>query len=525
MRYQNVCACACLLLCLSLYVQPANAQPSVNKITYSPQAADTIAGNPANTASATQIANPQLAQIANPQLSGKYAQTVDQKVARFNSQAENYTRHTLDNMIDEEKKMQRRMARSDSSLSKKLFAYSIDSLQKLKAAISTTSSKVTRLINGSYFPYADTLRQSLAFLQHASGIAGQTATMSSQLTSSLQQVDAMEGKLNTISTIQTYIQQRQQVLSDALGKLPQYAGSLQQLNKTAYYYSAQIAEYKSTLKDPAKIERKVLDLVEQSPAFQKLMQNNGQLAGLFAPRLSFASLPVSGNIPIVNGLPSRAMLQQYMQANVPAVNGANPLSQIQQQAPDAGSQLQQTLNKLNPAGNQGGSNPAGATAGFTPNTQKTRSFGQRLEWGFDFQFGQAVNYLPATANIGVKLGYKLNDRFSAGVGAGYLVGMGTGWKDIRISSQGIGLRSYLKWQVKKGWDIQGGTEFNYLTAFNSIAQLRQFQAWQTSALLGISKQYKVSQKVKGNFQVLYDFLYRQHIPNSQPILFRLGYDL
>ena len=520
MRYRNVCACACLLLCLSLYVQPANAQPSVNKINNSlaRQTADTIAGNPANAASA--------AQIANPQLSGKYVQTVDQKVARFNSQAENYTRHTLDNMIDEEKKMQRRMAGSDSSLSKKLFAYSIDSLQKLKAAISTTSSRVTRLINGSYFPYADTLRQSLAFLQHASGIAGQTATMNGQLTSSLQQVDALEGKLNTISTIQTYIQQRQQVLSDALGKLPQYAGDLQQLNKTAYYYSAQIAEYKSTLNDPAKIERKVLDVAEQSPAFQKLMQNNGQLSGLFADRGSFASLPVSGNIPIVNGLPGRAMLQQYMRTTIPALSATNPLSQVEQQFSDVGSQLGSTLSKLNQTGNDAaGGAPANAAAGFTPNTQKTKPFGQRLEWGFDFQFGQAVNYLPATANIGVRIGYKLNDRFSAGVGAGYLVGMGTGWKDIHISSQGIGLRSYLKWQVKKGWDIQGGSEFNYLTAFNNIAQLRKFQAWQTSALLGISKQYKVSRKVKGNFQVLYDFLYRQHIPNSQPVLFRLGYDL
>lgn len=505
MRYRNECpyACACLLLCLFLYARPATAQSPASKVSY----ADT----------------------ADPQLSVKYAKTIDQKITRFNSQTTAYTCQALDNMIEREKKMQRRMAKSDSSLSKKLFSYSIDSLQKLKTAISTTTSRATRLINGSYFPYTDTLKQSLAFLQKASGTAGQATALGSQLTSSLQQVDALEGRFSTIASIQTFIQQRQQVLNDALGKLPQYAGDLQQLNKTAYYYSAQIGEYKSTLKDPAKIERKVLDIAEQSPAFQKLMQDNGQLSGLFTDRGSFASLPVSGNIPIVNGLPSRAMLQQYMRTTIPAMGATNPLSQVEQQFSDAGSQLGSMLNKLDQSGNNvAGGNPANAAntvTGFTPNSQKTKPFGQRLEWGIDFQFGKAVNYLPATANLGIKLGYKLNDRLSAGIGAGYLIGMGTGWKDIRLSNQGVGLRSYLKWQVKKGWNIQGGSEFNYMTAFSGIRQLRQFQAWQSSALLGISKQYKVSRKIKGNFQVLYDFLYRQHIPNTQPVLFRLGYDL
>jgi hypothetical protein len=148
-----------------------------------------------------------------------------------------------------------------------------------------------------------------------------------------------------------------------------------------------------------------------------------------------------------------------------------------------------------------------------------------MVWGLDLQFGKAVSYLPTTANIGVTAGYRLNDRFTAGIGIDYLMGMGTGWKDIHLSHQGVGLRSFAKWEIKKGWNIQGGAESNYLTAFNSISQLRALPNWQTSALLGISKQYRVSRKISGNFQVLYDFLYRQHLPNTQPILFRLGYDL
>lgn len=163
--------------------------------------------------------------------------------------------------------------------------------------------------------------------------------------------------------------------------------------------------------------------------------------------------------------------------------------------------------------------------GFTPNSQKTKTFSHRLQWGFDFQFGQAISYLPSTTNIGITVGYKINDKTTAGIGLDYLMGMGTGWKDIHFSNQGLGVRSFAKWQIKKGWDLQGGIESNYFTAFTSIDQLRRLQQWQTSALLGISKQYRVSRKVRGNFQVLYDFLYKQHIPATQPVLFRFGYNL
>lgn len=454
--------------------------------------------------------------LANPALSGKYVQAVDQKVARFNCQAENYTRHALDNLIGVEKKMQQRMAGSDPVRSRQLFGYSIDSLQKLKAAISAGSSRVTRFVGGGYFAYADTLKQSLAFLQHVPGTTGQATTLGGQLSSSLRQVDELEGKFSTIASIQTFIQQRQQVLNDALGKLPQYEGSLEQVNKMAYYYSAQIAQYKSTLKDPAAVERKMLDLVEQSPAFQKLMENNGRLAGLFAPRSVLTGIPLTGGGSAVSGLPSRAMLQQYIKKNMPLLaDTSDPLSQLQSKFTSAGSKLHES-----------GSMPGlSSGAAFAPNSQRTKPLGRRIEWGLDLQFGRAVSYLPTTANIGVKAGYRLNDRLSVGIGVDYLVGMGMGWKDIHFTNQGVGLRSYGKWQIKKGWNIQGGAEFNYMTSFQSIAQLRALPNWQTSALVGISKQYKVSRKISGNFQLLYDFLYRQHLPNTQPVIFRLGYDL
>ena len=64
---------------------------------------------------------------------------------------------------------------------------------------------------------------------------------------------------------------------------------------------------------------------------------------------------------------------------------------------------------------------------------------------------------------------------------------------------------------------------NYNTAFKNIEELKNESAWQRSALVGISKKYKISKKVKGKLQLLYDFLAYRHVPVSQPFLFRVGY--
>jgi len=65
---------------------------------------------------------------------------------------------------------------------------------------------------------------------------------------------------------------------------------------------------------------------------------------------------------------------------------------------------------------------------------------------------------------------------------------------------------------------------NYNSAFKNIEPLKNYNAWQTSALIGLSKKYQISKKLKGNMQLLYDFLAYRHVPVSQPVLFRVGYN-
>ena len=82
--------------------------------------------------------------------------------------------------------------------------------------------------------------------------------------------------------------------------------------------------------------------------------------------------------------------------------------------------------------------------------------------------------------------------------------------------------------------MSGGYEMNYRSEFNNIDILRDYNAWQTSGLIGISKVVSMHSPKGGaggglfkktKVQLLWDFMSYQQMPRTQPIIFRVGYNL
>jgi hypothetical protein len=141
------------------------------------------------------------------------------------------------------------------------------------------------------------------------------------------------------------------------------------------------------------------------------------------------------------------------------------------------------------------------------------------------QTQRATSFFPVISDLGLSIGYKLNDKSVIGFGTSYKIGWGRGWNNIRITSQGIGLRSFIDWKLKGSFYISGGYEQNYKTAFSDFFQLRNKNAWQQSGLLGLSKTVPIKSKFfeKTKMQLLWDFLSYQQIPRTQPLVLRVGY--
>jgi hypothetical protein len=299
-----------------------------------------------------------------------------------------------------------------------------------------------------------------------------------------------------------------------LGMLKQ----LKQVNKQVYYYAARLKEYREVLKDPKKIEKKALELLSKTKQFQNFMRKNSMLASLFRmpsdDPLAQASL---------TGLQTRVQVNDLIQQQI----GSDPTArqQFQQNMQTAQSQLNQLKEKVMKLG--GSSSDANMPEGFRPNNEKTKSFFKRLEIGTNVQTQGAKNYFPVTSDLGLSVGYKVNDKSIIGIGASYKLGWGSGWNNIKLTQQGAGLRSYIDWKLKGSLWISGGYEMNYRTLFNSIAELRNLNSWQQSGLLGLSKSMPIKTKffTKTKLQLLWDFMSYQQIPRTQPIIFRIGYNL
>lgn len=446
------------------------------------------------------------------ELPDKYYSKVNKKLNSVNERLTKKSEKYLKKLQKREARLQSKLQKIDSLAANNLFT-------KTKKKYGEFKDQITGKLKGSksgireYIPNIDSLGTSLKFLNQAGSLTGKASE-------SLKSLQQLQDKLQVSGKIKEYIASRKEQIKQVLSKYTKLPGGIkkqyEKLNKTAYYYSSQVKEYKEMLKDPSKIEKKALSLLNKLPAFQKFMKKNSQLASLF--RLPDAGNNPDGNTQSLAGLQTRAQVQGMIQQRLSA-GGPNAQQILQQNMSQAKGELDKLKDKLNKYGGNGGS---ADMPDFKPNSQKTKAFLQRLEYGANVQFAKSNKYFPSTGDLGLSVGYKLNDKSIIGIGMSYKMGMGT-IRHIAITHQGIGLRTYADYKIKKSIYLSGGYEMNYNAQFKNIEQLKGLNNWQRSGLIGLSKKYKISKKVKGEMKLLYDFMANTHKPASQPFVYRLGY--
>lgn len=459
----------------------------------------------------------------------KKAQSVADKLEKTNTKA-------LIDLQQQEQKLQKKLAKVDSNLAKQLFEPAKQQFANLNNTVTKQKGKLDKVQNMAggnkeYLPLLDTFSTSLKFLD---GKLGPISSLKDQTTKALNSVKGLEDQLKNAADIKAYIKQRKEAIKAAFTQNGM-AKDLQALNKQAYYYGQQVNEYKQLLKDPKKLEERAIAELTKSALFKDFMQRNSQLASLFRVPDNY------GTPQALAGLQTRVSVNQMLQARLGVAapspsngGGSNPQQYLQQQVQNA----QSELNKLkDQAAKLGIPLSAGGGADmdmpdFKPNNQKTKSFLDRLEYGLDMQTAKQNSLFPVTSDIGLTVGYKLNDKSVIGVGVSYKMGWGNGFKDIKLTSEGIGLRSFVDIKLPPlggggAFLISGGYEQNYMQRFGSIGDLYNLPltAWRQSALLGLTKKIPITKKKSTKVQILYDFLNKQNNVPSPPLLFRVGWGM
>lgn len=462
-------------------------------------------------------------------LSNKTLASIDSKYSKLSKEIQTNSESILRKMQDAENKLNGKLGISDSSKTKEVFVNINDKynalIEKIKSPIDKINSKLKE-----YIPGLDSIQTALNFLNTPNFLSAQ---QSGKLAEATNQIQELQKQIQVANEIQSFLRERESLLKEKLlnsnvGK--QLAG----INKQVFYYQQKLAEYKGIFNDRNKLKEKVLSTVRTLPAFQKFWEKNSYLSQLF---------PIPGNYAIgepIPGLQTRIDMQAILNQRFGASSIANGGGIIQQQMDKAEDQIHDLKNKLLQGtpfeDGENSTNSDMSMPDFKPNSQKTKTFLERLNYGMDFQSAQGSYFLPVTSDIALTLGYKLSDNKEIGLGASYKLGWGSGWNHIKITNKGIGFRSYADIKApllftKNGGNgiwISGGFEYNYLSSFRSLQELHaNVDVWQRSALLGITKKYTIpsgkGKKREGKIQLLYDFLHNKEIPATIGWKLRVGW--
>lgn len=438
-----------------------------------------------------------------------YLSKVTSKTNSLEQKLEQKTEKLLASMQKQEEKIFRKLARRDSVKAMQAMVNVAGKYDMLRHQISDPSA----IRKMPYSSYLDTLKTSLKFLNGKE--------LPGNLAGALGSVSKLENQFKRAEVVKKFLKERKQQLKEQLRDLG-LLKELKKINKKAYYYTTQVQEYKRVLSEPKKIEEKALSILRNLPAFKDFMIKNSELASMFRlPGSTGGSAIDAGSVASLQGLQTRAMVsQQIMQQLGGNSNRAQEL--LQQNLQAAQGQLAALKAQIPMSFGNGASDIE--VPDFKPNSQKIKSFKQRLEYGANIQSKRSTRFLPASSELGLIVGYKLNDRSSIGIGGSYRLGWGKDIQHIKISHEGIGLRSYLEYKLKGGFWMTGGYERAYNSSFRRVEELRGFNKWQESGLIGIMKKQQLG-KVKNSAQLLWDFMSYRQVPKQQAVVFRIGVTL
>jgi hypothetical protein len=360
-----------------------------------------------------------------------------------------------------------------------------------------------------YTPLLDSIQCLLRFLNTEIELKAISTRETSNL---LTEFDEVQANLDQVTALEKILIGRIDQIVESYPKdlIDKYTKRLRKLSSE---YSTNIQKLKKLYETPGKVMSRVFSRFSRSEKFQEFMSKNSIMAEFFR-------MPVNGTRlepEAIAGLQTRKLVEQLMasQLGMPGVNIDQQVSHLFHRTEST--MPQNDMDSLNVSGKR-------VENEIKRKELKREVSGKQSKIGFGFNF-QTTGYngiFPVTVDFGGQVNYRISDKFYTGVGVSYKLGLGNNFQSFKLTHEGVGLRSGLDFNIKKSFFISGGFEVNYFKRITDFDQLKDLSQWQNSALLGAMQKVRIG-RASSTIQLMFDFLHNKHVPRTQPVLFRFGY--
>lgn len=431
-------------------------------------------------------------------ISEKFTTSLQKKVDHMEQQLRKASAKALKQLQKQERKLYNAMLQQNPEAAQAILGVGIDSLAK-ELQTATDANNATE----GFHPWVDSMRASLQFLQTAGGNKLCMPNVVKQLPNVTAQLKKLQGQLSSVEKLQTLIANRQQLMQQNFLQYPGIQKLLGKYAKQAYYYKAKLTEYKALLSNRKKAEAAAYNLLSKIPAFKKFISKHTYLGNLLSPSVGNAA--------------SYGQTNDYV-ASLISSNGPGAMQQIRDNIQAGQNQLEQLKAKLGSAQLAGGGS-SNDIPSFKANEMRKKSFFKRLSFGTNYQFTAARGTAPQMLDLGVQVAYQFSKDKQAGVGLSYKLGMGKSWRQVALSSEGLGMRSFFDLRIKGGIYASGGLELQYNKRFYQLRQLQLREQWNQLALIGVSKKMNLGRKAGAGISVQYNIFAHQQ-PTASPWIIR-----
>jgi hypothetical protein len=366
--------------------------------------------------------------------------------------------------------------------------------------------------NSKYLSLIDSALGILNFSKKYANLTEGNARLS-KISEAIGNTEILQEQFNKSDMLLSHLKESSSLITDKLKEL-KLPVDIKRMTNSISKYNQHINEYVNLLNNRKKIEQKILHAAANTKLFKDFMSRNSILSSLF--RMPDGEADQDTKVP--EGLQTRESVSAGINEKLGRLVKHTSTS-AQNEFEGGRSKLAEERSKylfdMTLSGN---------SAGISSESTSSSKVPLKKRFTFDLNF-QTHRESVITTDLGLAVGYKLNQRSTLGIGAAYKLGLGKSIEHLSLSHQGVSVRSYIDWKVKNGISITGGYEMNLIDAIRKIDQLKDRSAWQQSGLVGLTKTIVNGPGIlkSTKLQILWDFLSYQQIPRAQPLVFRIGY--